>query len=242
MVEVANPVTDQARLLLRFILVPMAALLCGWLGMGAGSALTYKLAAWADHDIAHFKDMLILAMLVHMALFAMLGAFAVLAFTGAGTRARAVMRWSAAFAIFAGAALLVTSYPWPKDSGHPVVNYELRIPASLPEPLPGDGGYDLTIWKEKMGQGVYIEQVRRTGDRPEIKGAFVLYKEKPAPTMSLRLRGMEGHWRVPYDGNAKLEKEFGAWQKIEFIPTPREGVPPLPPGDYEIRYRVHHYM
>ncbi len=60
-------------------------------------------------------------------------------------------------------------------------------------------------------------------------------KDKPAPTMS-RLRGMEGHWRVPYDGTSKLERQFGEWRKIEFIPTPREGVPPVPSGTYEIRY------
>jgi hypothetical protein len=235
-------VTDQARLILRVILIPAAILSGGWIGTGIGNALIYALAAYVDHDIGRFKDMLILSMLVHMAIFAVLGIWLVLFATSAHRAAQILFLCTTGFVAVVGWGLLISGYPYEKTSGSPVVRYELRLPAGAPEPVDGDGGYGLTIWNEKMGHGAYIEQVRRAGNRAEVKGDFVLDRGKPAPTMSLRLRGMEGHWRVPYDGNAKLEKEFGAWQKIEFIPTPREGVPPLPPGDYEIRYRVHHYM
>lgn len=234
--------TDRARLILRIILIPAAILAGGWLGNGAGSALIYRLAAYADHDIGRFKDMLIFSMLMHMALFAVLGIWLVLFATRAHRAIQFLFLGVAGFVAVAGWALLISAYPHEKTSGSPVVRYELRLPAGAPERVDGDGGYDLTIWNEKMGHGAYIEQVRRAGNRAEIKGDFVLGRDKPAPTMSLRLRGMEGHWRVPYDGNAALEKDFGEWQRIEFIKTPREGVPPLPSGDYEIRYRVHHYM
>jgi hypothetical protein len=229
-------------LALRIIVIPAAIVVCGWLGMAAGSTFIYWLARLADHDIGRFKDMLIWSMLVNMALFAALGVWLVLTLTRAHRAAQFLFLGIAGFVAIAGGGLLVATYPWEKASGHPVVRYELRLPAGVPEPLPGDGGYDLTIWNAKSGHGAYIDQVRRAGDRAEIKGDFVIYEGQPAPTMSLRLRGTEGHWRIPYDGNAKPEKEFTEWRKIEFIPTPSEGVSPLPPGDYEIRYRMHHYL
>ena len=235
--------TSTARLLLRAVLIPFAALVCGWIGVAAGEFLPYRLAAFVDRDIAELKDLLIWSVIVHTALFAALGAWGVLVLTSAGRVARFIALGLAAFIAIAGIGIGLAGYPWPKDSGHPVVRYELRIPANSPEPVQGDGGYDLTIWTEKNGHGAYIAQVRRAVDRPEIKGDFVLYKDKlEQPTMSLRLRGMEGHWRVPMAGDAKLEKKFGEWQKIEFIPTPRAGVPPLPAGEYEIRYWVNHYL
>lgn len=228
--------------ILRALLIPAAILAGGWLGMGAGNAFVYWLAKLADHDIGRFKDMLILSMLVNMVVFAALGLCVALAVTRVHRATQFLFLGIAGFVALAGWSLLASAYPWEKSSGHPVVRYELRLPASAPAPEEGTGGYDLTIWGEKMGQGVYIDRVVRAGARPEIRGDFVLTQGRAAPTMSLRLNKMEGHWSVSIDGYAKLEKEFGEWRKIEFIPTPRENVPPLPPGDYEIRYRVHHYM
>jgi hypothetical protein len=47
---------------------------------------------------------------------------------------------------------------------------------------------------------------------------------------------------MPIRADAKLDKAFGPWQRIEFVPNPRENVPPLPPGEYEVRYRVKKYL
>jgi hypothetical protein len=228
--------------LLRAVLIPAFMLLGGWAGMGAGNAFVYWLAWMADHDIGRFKDMLILSMLVNMVVFAAIGVWLALFLTRAHRATQFMFLGIAGFVTLTGWGLLVSAYPYEKASGHPVVRYELRLPAGAPEPEEGTGGYDLTIWGEKMGHGAYIDRVARAGAHSEIRGDFVLTQGRAAPTMSLRLNKMEGHWNVPIDGNAMLEKEFGPWRKIEFIPTPRKNVPPLPPGDYEIRYRVHHYM
>ncbi len=81
------------------------------------------------------------------------------------------------------------------------------------------------------------------GDRAEIVGDIVLQTSNLTPTVSLRLNTKtESYWRLPIKPDAALDKSFGPWQRIEFIPTPRPNMPPLPPGDYEIRYRVRSYM
>jgi hypothetical protein len=61
--------------------------------------------------------------------------------------------------------------------------------------------------------------------------------------MSLGLdRGQESHWTMPIRADAQLEKAFGPWQRIEFLAPPRENIPPLPPGEYEVHYRVKKYL
>jgi hypothetical protein len=66
--------------------------------------------------------------------------------------------------------------------------------------------------------------------------------------MSLGLRSEQGppnrlerHWRIPNVGDAALDRTFGPWLRIEFLPPHHEYLLPLPAGDYEIRYRVRHY-
>jgi hypothetical protein len=71
---------------------------------------------------------------------------------------------------------------------------------------------------------------------------MVLGLDNLAPTVSLTLHKAEGVWRLPYKPDAALEKSFGPWQRIEFIPNPRRSRPPLPAGDYDVRYRVRRYM
>jgi hypothetical protein len=79
-------------------------------------------------------------------------------------------------------------------------------------------------------------------DRAEITGDMVLQTSNLTPTVSRRLNGKtEGYWRLPIKPDAALGKSLGAWQRIEFIPPPRANVPPLPPGNYKIRYRVRTY-
>lgn len=137
---------------------------------------------------------------------------------------------------------MLASFDWPKSSGEPVVDYELRLPAGAA--LPERGKLDLTVWREKAGEGCYIDKVRMAGDRPEITGNLTLRTNNLSPSMSLRLNNAaEGYWRLPIAPDAALDKSFGAWQRIEFIATPRATpLPPLPTGEYDIRYRVRKYM
>jgi hypothetical protein len=119
----------------------------------------------------------------------------------------------------------------------------LRIAFAAGLPLPGRDNIDLTIWSEKSGQGCYIRQLRMASDRPEITGDMVIYASNLSPTVSLGLNQTSaGYWRLPIKPDAGLDKTFGPWQRIEFIPTPRPNVPPLPSGEYEIRYRVRSYI
>jgi len=61
--------------------------------------------------------------------------------------------------------------------------------------------------------------------------------------MSLRLSNMaEGYWTMPIGRKATLDQGFGDWQPIRFLPLPRIEESPLPPGDYDVRYRVKKYI
>ena len=143
--------------------------------------------------------------------------------------------------MLAGAGMMAAAYDWPKSAGNPVIDYELRLPAGTVLPA-HENDIRLFVWSDRSGQGVYIKDVRRAGERPEIVGSLVLSENNLSPTVSIQLpNGPERHWRLPYGPNAKLEPAFGPWQRIEFV-TPL-GRQPIPSdGDYEIRYRVRRYL
>ncbi len=143
-------------------------------------------------------------------------------------------------AVLAGASILVATYDRPKDSGIPVIEYELRLPSGMPEPAWQDVALD--AWTGRFGHGIRVAEVRRAGDRPEIAGSFALSPENPPTSLSLRLPGLaEGHWRPPIDGPFRREEAFGPWQPITFLPqVPHRS--PLPAGEYDIRYRVRRFM
>jgi hypothetical protein len=229
--------------LLRHVLAIYAAVVAGWLGLRGGSALIDAIAALTDRDIAELKDMLIWSSLSGAAVGALLGVWLVLRLTRASREAQKITLFALAIAFACGAVLLLVSYDWPKSSGRPVVQYELQLPAGMP--LPGRGDIDVTIWRERSGHGCYVAQVRMQGDRPVIAGSCVIASDNTEPRLSLRLsRSMEGHWRSPFRPDAKLEPAFAPWQRVEFVdvPSPRRKVEPLPPGAYDIRYRVRRYM
>ena len=216
-----------------------AAIAGGWIGLHLGEAFGYALARWADRDIADLKDELIWCILMGGLVCAFASAAIALFLTGA----RPWMQRTAAIAVcvvtVGAGALLFAAYPWPKTSGIPVVEYELRLPAGLP--LPKHSEIDLVIWSEKYGQGCYIADVRMAGNRPEIVGNMVLQLNNREPSVSLALnRETEGRWKLPIKPDAALDKAFGPWQRIEFIPSAR--TKPLPAGNYDIRYRVRSYM
>ncbi|MBX9825796.1 MAG: hypothetical protein K2Y27_12455 [Xanthobacteraceae bacterium] len=76
-----------------------------------------------------------------------------------------------------------------------------------------------------------------------IAGSFLVASKADSQTMSLGLdRRQEGHWKMPIRADARLDDTFGPWQRIELVPNPRENMPPLPPGEYEVRFRVKKYF
>jgi hypothetical protein len=140
-----------------------------------------------------------------------------------------------------GAAITVAAYDWPKSSGHPVVQYELRLPQGVA--LPPMSELRLGQWRGKSGHGIYIKRTGIVDGRAEIAGSFAIDRDSTGSEMSLGLaRNVESRWRIPYAGDAPLEKTFGPWQRIELLPSPRADTVPLPAGDYHIRYRVRRYM
>jgi hypothetical protein len=229
--------------LLRHILAIYAAVAAGWLGLRGGSALINAIAALTDRDIAELTDMVVWSSLSAGAVGALAGVWLVLLLTRASREAQTITLFALAIAFACGATLLLVSYDWPKSLGRPVVQFELQLPAGMP--LPDRSDIDITIWRERSGHGCYVADVRMQVDRPEIAGNCVIASDNPEPKLSLRLnRSMEGHWRLPFGPEAKLEPAFGPWQRVEFVdvPSPRGTIKPLPPGAYEIRYRVRRYM
>jgi hypothetical protein len=227
--------------LIRIALAVVAAIPGAWIGIAATNALVYAIAALTDRDIAELKDMLIWSMITGLLAGGLAAIWLVLWLTSAGKWAQRVALIPLCIAALGGGAITVAAFDWPKSSGTPIIQYQLRLPAGAP--LPERDKIGITVWREKLGQGCYIDQIRMADGRPEITGDLVLHTTYENPTMSLELdRASAGYWRLPYKPDAALEKSFGPWQRIEFIPTPRANVPPLPPGDYEIRYRVRKYM
>jgi hypothetical protein len=148
------------------------------------------------------------------------------------------------FATLGAIALIASAFHWPLSSGPPQVQYELRLPPGAPTPRLNE--IDVTIWSGRNGHGAFIERIERNGDRTEIAGDFTILLDNLSPMMSLRLRGgaglAEGYWQLPYRPDSPLDSAFGPWQRITFTPSARSDVTALPPGDYEIRYRVRRYM
>lgn len=223
------------------LLAIAAAAAGGFAGMQLGQAASYAIARLTDRDIAELKDMLIWSLIAGMATGAAAGALVVLALAR-------TPRWlqRSALALLAvvavgGTAITVAAYDWPKSSGHPVVHYELRLPPGVA--LPPMSELRLEQWQGKSGHGIYIDRTGIADGRAQISGSFAINRDSKGSDMALGLaRNVESRWRIPYSGDAPLEKEFGPWQRIELLPSPREGVAPLPPGDYHIRYRVRRYM
>ncbi|MBI5262717.1 MAG: hypothetical protein HY852_12975 [Bradyrhizobium sp.] len=228
--------------LARLILFVAAVAAGAWLGQRAGEQLVYSIAWLTDRDIAELKDMLIWGAITGLFVGALTGAWSALLLMGAGKLVQRGALVLLAATAFGGGALMTAYFDWPRSSGTPVVRYQLRLPPGITVSDQGNADVDLTVWDSRIGHGCYIGSIRRVGDRYEIAGEFVLHKTDPHQTMSLRLNSAtEGFWQLPITPDAALEKEFGPWQRIEFIAPPRQ-VSPLPPGNYEIRYRVRKYM
>ena len=217
------------------------AIIGGWLGLLGGEALAYAIAAWTDRDIAELKDMLIWSTFGGGLVGLLVGVFLVLVCMRSSADARRLSLISVAVAVVLVGGLMLATFDWPKSSGTPNVMYEIRLPPGAPQPRRDK--VDVVLWAEKSGKGCYVSDLRRENGRPVIAGSFLVTGKSDSQTLALRLnREAEGHWKMPIRADAKLDKTFGPWQRIEFVPSPRENVPPLPPGEYEVRYRVRKYF
>jgi hypothetical protein len=210
-------------------------------GMQLGQSLSYAIAWLTDHDIAELKDMLISSAIAGLAIGAAAGFWITVALAP-------IQRWvqhSAlavlVISVLGGTAMMVAAYDWPKSTGHPVVRYELRLPPGVA--LPPVGEIRLAQWQGKSGHGIYIDRTGIVDGRAQIAGDFAIDRHSKGSDMALGWApNVESRWRIPYTGDSALETQFGPWQRIEFLPSPREGVMPLPAGEYLIRYRVRRYM
>lgn len=229
------------RVITILLLAIAAAFAGGFAGMQLSQAASYAIALLTDRDIAELKDMLIWSLIAGMATGAAAGVCIVLALAR-------TPRWlqRSALALLTvvavgGTAITVAAYDWPKASGHPVVHYELRLPPGVA--LPPMSELRLEQWQGKAGHGIYIDRTEIVDGRAQISGSFAINRDSKGSDMAIGLaRNVESRWRIPYTGDAPLEKDFGPWQRIDLQPSPRDGVTPLPPGDYHIRYRVRRYM
>jgi hypothetical protein len=212
----------------------------GWLGLTGGNALAYAIARWTERDIAELKMMLVWSTLSGALVGAVAGVFLVLLCTRCSREAQRVGLVATGVSVLIGAIALLGSFDWAKGSGTPEVMYEVRLPAGLP--VPRMDKISVILWSDRAGQGCYVAGVRRDDDRPVIAGSFLL-NGSGERTLSLGLdREPQAYWTMPVRADAKLDKTFGPWQRISFTPIPRENATPLPPGDYEVRYRVRKYL
>jgi hypothetical protein len=237
----ANPQLPRSRAPLRHLIAIAATLMGAYAGSIAGQFLSYAIASATDRDISELKDMLIWSTIMGWPVGGLAGLWLALSALRYSVEARRIALVAVGLAVIADAALLLISFDWPKSSGWLSVAYELRLPKGAP--IPRLDKIDLILWADKSGHGCYIARMEKVGDRVEIAGSFSVFGNATERLIQLRLdRETEGYWRMPIRIDAKLEKEFGPWQRIEFIPHAGARLPPLPPGDYEIRYRVRKYL
>jgi len=212
----------------------------GWLGLMGGGLLADAIAGWTGRDIAELNTMLLWSTLAGGLVGAIAGVWLVLACTRCSRDAQNTALAAGGIAVAAGAGLMLGTFDWPKSSGVPEVMYEVRLPAGLPKPRLDR--VNVVCGSDKASQGCYVSGVRRDGDRPVVAGSFRMNGQSDR-TLSLGLdREPQAYWTVPIKSDAKLDKAFGPWERVRFTPISRDNQPPLPPGEYEVRYRVRKYL
>jgi hypothetical protein len=125
-----------------------------------------------------------------------------------------------------------------KPAGSPLVEFEIQLPPGIL--LPDDRNISVTLWNGHSGTGCKVTEVRRSGTRPVVAGRFVVRSGEQR--LSLRFgRYAEGFWEMPVEPHTAVNRDFGPWQGIQFN-TDRMEESPLPPGHYDVRYRVAKYI
>lgn len=147
--------------------IPVRILLCcaaliagGFIGQMLGEAVGYAIAGIADRDPAGLKDMLIGCMIFGIFTGAAAGVWLVLHATWSHLYARrGALALTIAIAL-AGVAVTTAGYDRPNGSGHPLVEYELRLPPGLQPP---QHEISVVTWHDKSGHGAYIARVGIVG-------------------------------------------------------------------------------
>jgi hypothetical protein len=183
---------DLPRAVTIAVLAVVAAAAGGFAGMQLGEALGYAVARLIDRDIAELKDMLIWSLIAGMAIGAAAGIWIVLALAPSPRWLRRSALAVSAIAAVGGAAIIAAAYDWPKSSGHPVVQYELRLPQGVV--LPPKNNIRLDQWQGKYGHGIYIDRTGITDGRAEIAGSFVVGRDS---TGGRRMSNRAGAFRMP---------------------------------------------
>ena len=129
-----------------------------------------------------------------------------------------------------------------RTSGLPLVEFEIQLPPGIL--LPDDRHIDVMLWNGHSGRGCKVIQVRREGPRAVIYGQVLARRGDGEQRLSLRLSDYaEGFWPLSADEpSTRPDPAFGPWQPIRFVEGPRAEDSPLPPGRYEVRYRIARYM
>jgi len=142
-------------------------------------------------------------------------------------------------AAFISALLAASVQHSAKPMGVPLVEFEIQLPPGIL--LPHDRNISVTLWNGHLGTGCKVTQVRRTGPRPVVAGRFMIGRGTEQ-RLSLRLsQYAEGFWTMPVEQRPQIGKDFGAWQSIQFQ-AERVEESPMPPGNYDVRYKVVKYM
>jgi len=142
-----------------------------------------------------------------------------------------------------GAAAVAMLGQWSARTGRlPLVEFEIQLPAGVL--LPDDRHIDVMLWNGHSGRGCKVIQVRREGARAVIYGQVLARRGDGEQRLSLRLSDYaEGFWPLSADEpRTKPDPAFGPWQPIRFVEGPRAEDSPLPPGRYDVRYRIVKYM
>ena len=136
-------------------------------------------------------------------------------------------------------ALLATSAQFnARPAGSPLVEFEIQLPPGIL--LPDDRNISVTLWNGHSGTGCKVTEIRRTGSRGVVAGRFVVRRGEQR--LSLRFsRYAEGFWEMPVEPHTPVNRDFGPWQSIRFS-TDRIEESPLPPGQYEVRYKIAKYI
>jgi hypothetical protein len=147
----ASPSDSPAR---RAAIAAAAALGFAWLGALFGQDAGHAVARLLRRNTAEVKDMMIWLFVASPFIMAALGIWLALLLTGAGRAARTLALSILPVMTAGTATMMAASYDWPKTTGTPVYDYELRLPAGVA--LSNPNLLDMTLWDDTAGTGCSV--------------------------------------------------------------------------------------
>ena len=213
------------------------ALIGGAFGLPVGGALMYFIAHLSGHDSAALKDALILSVLTGAIAGAIGGVWVTLRLTRASRGVQTITAIMFVVVTIGGAALTIAASAPSEMTGKPGLDYQVKLPPGFP-PVTHDDVL-ISVQSEQGNNRCSVVLLGMDGDRQTIAGGCWQPDHLPASTMSLVYRSGAhrpiGYWGLP---DVPPEEGFGAWHRIEIMPSPEAGETRLPVGAYEIRFRV----